>query len=65
MAVSCNLVRVHEKRQVTLPASVRKRHGLKKGDLVAVVETPEGALITSQAVVATKALAGIGEVLKE
>jgi AbrB family looped-hinge helix DNA binding protein len=65
MAVNRNLVRVQEKGQVTLPASVRKRLGLKKGDLVAVVETPEGVLITPQEVVATRALAQIGEVLKE
>lgn len=60
-----NLVRIQEKGQVTLPADVRKRLGLKKGDLVAVVETPEGVLITPQEVVAAKALAEIGKVLKE
>src|SRR3954453_736305 len=59
-----NLVRVQEKGQVTLPAGVRKRLGLKKGDLVAVVETPEGVLITPQEVVATRALAEIGDALK-
>ena len=65
MSVSRNLVRVQEKGQVTLPASVRKRLGLKKGDLVAFVETPQGVLITPQVVVATRALAEIGDVLRE
>lgn len=65
MPVQRNLVRVQEKGQVTLPADVRKRLGLKKGDLVAVVETPEGVLITPQEVVATRALAEIGKALKE
>jgi AbrB family looped-hinge helix DNA binding protein len=65
MAAARNLVRVQEKGQVTLPASIRKRMGLKKGDLVAIVETPEGVLITPQEVVATRALAEIGNVLKE
>ncbi len=65
MPVERNLVRVQEKGQVTLPADVRKRLGLKKGDLVAVVETPEGVLITPQEVVATKALTEIGDALKE
>ena len=65
MAAARNLVRVQEKGQVTLPADIRKRLGLKKGDLVAVVETPEGVLITPQQVVATKALAEIGHVLKK
>jgi AbrB family looped-hinge helix DNA binding protein len=65
MSVVRNLVRVQEKGQVTLPARVRKRLGIKKGDLVAVIETPEGVLITPQEVVATRALAEIGKALKE
>jgi antitoxin PrlF len=59
------LTRIQEKGQVTLPAEVRRRLGLKKGDLVAVTETPEGVLITRQEVVASQALADIGEALKE
>ena len=39
------LVRVQEKGQVTLPAALRKRLGLKKGDLVAVTPTDGGMLI--------------------
>ncbi|MEK7521744.1 MAG: AbrB/MazE/SpoVT family DNA-binding domain-containing protein [Patescibacteria group bacterium] len=59
------LVRVQEKGQVTLPSEVRQKLGLKKGDLVAVVETEEGVLISPQEMVATKALDRIGEALKE
>ncbi len=40
------LARVQEKGQVTLPASLRQKLGLKKGDLVTLRETPEGILIT-------------------
>src|SRR5215217_3548179 len=47
------LVRIQEKGQVTLPVEVRKQLGLKKGDLVAVTATPEGALITPQEIIAT------------
>ena len=59
------LVRVQEKGQVTLPADIREKLGLKKGDLVAVVETKEGVLITPQQVVANKALDKLGEVLRK
>jgi len=59
------LIRVQEKGQVTLPTVFRKRLGMKKGDLVAVVETPEGLLITPQEVVAAQALDRIGAALKE
>lgn len=59
------LVRIQEKGQVTLPTQVREKLGLKKGDLVAVMETAEGILISPQEIVATKALDRIGEALKE
>jgi AbrB family looped-hinge helix DNA binding protein len=59
------LVRIQEKGQVTIPQAIRKKLGLKRGDLVAVMETPEGVFITPQQVVAAKALESIGEILKE
>jgi antitoxin PrlF len=59
------LVRIQEKGQVTIPTEIRKKLGLKRGDLVAVVETPEGVFITPQQVLATKAFDSIGEILKE
>jgi antitoxin PrlF len=59
------LVRIQEKGQVTIPTEIRKKLGLKRGDLVAVVETPEGVFITPQQVLATKALDSIGDILKE
>jgi AbrB family looped-hinge helix DNA binding protein len=58
------LVRIQEKGQVTIPTEIRKKLGLKRGDLVAVVETPEGIFITPQQVVANKALDSIGGILK-
>ncbi len=39
------LIRVQEKGQVTLPADVRRKTGLKKGDLVSVTTTEDGVLI--------------------
>ena len=59
------LVRMQEKGQVTIPTEIRKKLGLKRGDLVAVMETPDGVFITPQQVVAAKALDSIGDVLKE
>ena len=63
--VAPKLVRIQEKGQVTLPSEVRKRLGLKKGDLVSVVDTPEGVVIRPQHVLATEALDRIGEALRE
>jgi AbrB family looped-hinge helix DNA binding protein len=59
------LVRMQEKGQVTIPTEIRKKLGLKRRDLIAVMETPEGVFITPQQVVATKALDSIGDILKE
>jgi AbrB family looped-hinge helix DNA binding protein len=58
-------VRMQEKGQVTIPQEIRKKLGLKQGDLVAVMETPDGVFITPQQVLAAKALERIGDVLRE
>ena len=58
-------VRMQEKGQVTIPTEIRKKLGLKRGDLVAVMETPEGVFITPQQVLAAKAFDRIGDILKE
>ena len=55
---------VQEKGQVTIPAEIRKKLGLKKGDLVAFVETEDGVLISPREAVALNALREIGESLK-
>ena len=59
------LVRVREDGQVIVPPELRTRLELKKGDLVAVVETPEGVLIAPEKVVVDKALDRLGEILRE
>lgn len=56
---------IQEKGQVTIPADIRKKLGLKKGDLVAFIETDEGVLISPREAVALDALRKIGESLKE
>jgi AbrB family looped-hinge helix DNA binding protein len=65
MAIERHLVRVQEKGQVTLPAAIRKRLGIKKGDVVAVEATPEGVLITPQYVLALRDLDQIGAILRD
>jgi len=58
-------VRVQEKGQVTIPLEIRRKLKLKKGDLVAFVETNAGVLITPAEVVVTQAAEAIGRSLKE
>ena len=64
MTIERKLVRVQEKGQVTLPVELRRKLGLKKGDLVGIEETEEGLLITPQEVIAMKALNRVGEALR-
>jgi len=54
-----------EKGQVTIPAEIRKKLGLKKADYVAFVETDQDVLISPQEIVAQEALDEIGQILKE
>ena len=56
---------VQEKGQVTIPSEIRQKLGLKKGDVVAFVETEQGVLISPQEVIAMEALDRIGAILKE
>lgn len=63
MTVS-KLIRVQEKGQVTLPADLRRKLGIKKGDLVSVEESDGKLLITPQEVIASQALDEIGDVLR-
>lgn len=58
------LIRVQEKGQVTLPADLRRKLGIKKGDLVSVEESDGKLLITPQEVIASQALDEIGDVLR-
>ena len=56
---------VQDKGQVTIPAEIRKKLGLKKGALVAFVETDQGVLIAPREVIATEALDKLGAILRE
>ena len=56
---------VQEKGQVTIPAEIRTKLGLKKGDLVAFIETEQGVLISPQELIASTALDQMGQILRE
>ena len=58
-------VRVQEKGQVTIPLEIRKKLGLKKGDLVTFVETETGVVIKPAEVIVSESLDEIGKALKE
>lgn len=55
---------VQEKGQVTIPAEIRSKLGLKKGDVVAFVETDQGVLISPQEITATAALDQMRQALR-
>ena len=59
------LIRIEHEGQVTLPVAFRHKHALREGDLVAVVETEDGVLITSREAIASQVLDQIGAALRE
>ncbi len=56
---------MQDKGQVTIPAAIRRRLGLKKGALIAFVETEQGVLIAPREVIAAEALDHLGAILRE
>ena len=65
VATAQKLSIMQKKGQVTIPAEIRNRLGLKEGDVVAFTETDEGVLISPQAVITTQTLDRIGNALQE
>jgi AbrB family looped-hinge helix DNA binding protein len=59
------LVRVQEDGQISVPVELRKKLNLKKGDLVAVIETPDGLLLASEKVLLNEAFDRLGAILRE
>jgi AbrB family looped-hinge helix DNA binding protein len=58
------LVRVQEKGQVTIPAQIRKKLKLNKGDLVIFEETEAGVMIRPAEVLVSQELVEIGKALQ-
>lgn len=65
MARQASLSLVQEKGQVTIPASLRRKLGIRKGDYVAFVETADGVVIKRREIMATEVMEKIGALLKE
>lgn len=58
------VVTIQENGQVTIPMSLRKRYGLKKGDVVVFEETEDGLLLGLKESMTMKLLDDIGNGLK-
>ncbi len=59
-----NTYTIQENGQVTLPAEFRRKHGLKKGDVVVFRETEEGLLIDPREALVINLLDEISEALE-
>ena len=57
-------VRIQQKGQVTIPAEIRKKLKLKKGDLVTFIETGDAIVILPAEVIVSVGLDEIGRALK-
>ena len=64
MVAKRKLVRVQERGQITLPVEIRRKWGLKPGDLVAVEETSTGAAVVPQKAIPAAELAELEEVFR-
>ena len=65
MMPTLRLSTVQEKGQITIPADIRRKWRLKKGDLVAFLETEGRVVISPQEVIATQALDQLGQILRQ
>lgn len=63
--MAASSVRVQEKGQVTIPIEIRKKLNLKKGDLVAFIETENGVVLVPAEVIVSAGLEEIGRTLKK
>lgn len=59
------LVRIQQRGQITLPAEIRRKVGLKPGDLVSIEDTAEGVIIKPQRGVPAEVVARNGQTLAE
>lgn len=56
---------IQERGQITLPADLRRKFGLKKGDTVVFEETPDGILISPRETLVMRLLDEIGDELRQ
>lgn len=56
---------IQERGQITLPADLRRKYGLKKGDVVVFEETDDGILISPRETLVMRLLDDIGADLKQ
>lgn len=58
-------VRVEDGGRVALPLDLRERHGIRQGDIVALVETANGVLIVPRVTEVDELFDQIGDALRE
>jgi len=56
---------IQERGQITLPADLRRKYGLKKGDVVVFEETPDGILISPRETLVMRLFDDIGSELQQ
>lgn len=65
MATRPRMVRVLANGEIPLPDDVRQRLGIQAGDVVSVLETADGIVLTSREVAVHRALDRMGGELRE
>jgi len=56
---------IQERGQITLPVDLRRKYGLKKGDVVVFEETADGILISPREALVMRLMDEIGTALRE
>lgn len=65
MSSETRLLPVEDDGRVMLPADLREKLGLKRGDMVTAIETPDGVLLTSRQTAIEQDLAQVDDELRK
>lgn len=65
MALQSRVVRISENGELRLPDDIQRRLGVKAGDVVTLVETAEGFLVTSTEANVLRSLDRMGDAIRD